>query len=620
MADGQWTITGETPASAAPPSTDGWTVTGETPAPAAPSSQAAPAATPGESPFEESMDVDKGQIKGVGRTLAGLLSIYSKLPGGPMVPTDAGLQSVAGRAADWINRHTVLHNAAQERGNTEESLAELLVPGMAEEASGVKASELLGGLAERAKMLEKFDDLHALAKVGLNTVRGAASAATRGAIEQGGQTFVKTGGQIQPTLQSAETGAAIGGAAGAVLHGGATALQESARAIEAARPVSQPIAGAQFETDPNTGNLLLRDLRNSRQNPAAQAVEEASGNMAKTAVANSANRINDIRDAVAGPEPIITSRNSPPMTVARARKQLGMYDRILDNPAMTAENGPRRTAQLQSDRDALDEQIGQYNIWAANQPNYPPLDAVDAVRNTTSLKDAANVLNSHYNDALLNARTPEEATAANSGLEDASALSDLHDLISGKFSAVSPEEEARSMARGGQLRRDFTPGDNWNQQLDDLYDSGNNREALQRTLGQDHMDSLKEMGTLFNNAQKVQQSRGLMTSIIAQVRRHFFGIRGMLSVAGGAGVGELLAHAGARVAMGASAANVGMGTYAGIRDYVTDRLINDPDFLRRFSYAVRTNLPPRTAGPMLAAHILTRLGATPLNASNQGGQ
>jgi hypothetical protein len=588
------------------------------PAVATPTAPAPPAAPqPGNlDDVNSGAEVTKGQIKGVGRTLAGLLNIYSKLPGGPMVPTDPGVQALAGRAADWINQHTVLRNPAQEQGNVEESLAEMLLPGIGEETSGVKASEMLGGLAERAKMLEKFGDIHALAKVGLDTLKGAASGATRGAVEQGAQTFVKTGGQVQPTEQAAATGAAFGGVAGSVLSGGATALQRAAQRVEELRPGTAAIAGARFQTDPETGNLLLRgDLR---QDPASQAVEEAAGNMAKTAVANSANRINDVREAVAGPEPVITSRGSPPMTIARARKQLGMYNRILDNDSLTADMSNRAVTKLQADADDLDDQIGNYNVWAANQPSYPALDAVDAQRNTNSLKDAASILNSHYNDALMNARTPDEAAAAHSGLEDATALNDLHDFINSKFGAVSPEEEARSIARGGQLQRTFTPGAGWNQQLDNFFDTGNNRAALQRTIGPEHMDSLKEMGTMFNNADSAQQAANLRTSIVSQIRRHFSGVRGML--AGGAGFSELLAHEVAR-GIGVGSLPVAFGTYAGIRDYVTDRLITDPDFLQRFSYAVQRNLPPRTAGPILAAHILTRLGATPLNApQQQGGQ
>lgn len=46
------------------------------------------------------------------------------------------------------------------------------------------------------------------------------------------------------------------------------------------------------------------------------------------------------------------------------------------------------------------------------------------------------------------------------------------------------------------------------------------------------------------------------------------------------------------------------GTVAGVRNYVVEQLLTNPQFARRFTYSVKNGVPPRTAGALLASHII----------------
>ena len=54
------------------------------------------------------------------------------------------------------------------------------------------------------------------------------------------------------------------------------------------------------------------------------------------------------------------------------------------------------------------------------------------------------------------------------------------------------------------------------------------------------------------------------------------------------------------------------GTASGIRRYITEKLITDPSFLKTFQYALENGIPSRTAGPLLAARIISSFQNQPL--------
>lgn len=218
--------------------------------------------------------------------------------------------------------------------------------------------------------------------------------------------------------------------------------------------------------------------------------------------------------------------------------------------------------------------------------------------------------------------SPQEWETFRKGYQDGIVLKNLDDFIQRKFGGITRAKEARGVGQ-----RIFQPGENWNQELEDFYndgfrDSETNRAVLERTIGQEHMDNLDRMGILFNSAERMEQTASLRDSIGMSIRRHYSGIRSVFAeathmggMAGGAGAGFILGthvagHVGAGIGgmIGGPAGYITApwisGTITGTRRYVVDKLASDPDFLRRFAYAVQNRLPPRQAGPLLAARLI----------------
>ena len=762
-----------------------------------------------------SIEEGKGIIKGVGRTAAGLLDVYAKSPGGVVPGVAPGTVDAARTAADWLHQHTQLNNAQQVRGNVAETIAEFAGPALLErlglagvaaagEAGNVadaaeaapKVSESLTNLAKKAKIFEEHPDIHAAVQKGLQAIQstapgritarmagGAAEGAARGATEQGAQTFVKSGGDPEATIDAMKTGATWGGGAGALIPGGAQTLREVATAIDNARPIELGLAGANFPARAGGKSLNMPPLNEVPVDPVTSAVDAASGNIGKTAVANSLARSIAERApeptvippsrrlpggggiAIPGPgeptptgegqiafepgkqqigtrvvegkgpgkfnlpryqgeeppptgegdltqqgshrEPIYQYRNAPkpgtegnvvtdtPMggpgnliltadgqglSVMRARQQLAQWDRILNDDDIVNEMGVREHGQLVGARQDLSEQLNRYDDFAAKQNHFPAPDIRDAVANTTSLGEAGDLLKATHGpfwdkadeltarggdeesfsdlrdeekrlekqiygpnptgklddlrqqlannqqkqmdffDKYRTQVSPQEWDTARSGYQDGIVLKNLHNLIESNFNGIT---RAETQARPS-LQRVFQPGNNFNSQLEDFYNGGfrnsaTNREVLQRTIGNDHMLDLKQMGQLFENSERRGATKSLMDNISANVRRHGWAVSGL---GGAAGYG--LAHAagtvagvGAETVLPTVAGVVGVpllkGTVTGTLHHITDRIATDPDFLKRFTYAVLNKIPPRTAGPILAA----RIGATLQNQKNQ---
>jgi len=702
------------------------------------------------------LEVGKGVIKGGMNTAAGLMENYAQLPASGAGP---GLTTLAQK----IRQHAVLHNKDQEAGNVLETVAELLTPagveGAGEEAAAhagqiaegaqtvaPKASQLLTKALARAKAFEADPELHALTKIGLKTLKGGASAAARGAVEQGAQTAIKSGGDPEATAEAAQTGAIAGGATGGVLSGGAEGVSQVAQDIESMRPGTTQMLGTKFQTLKD--KLLLRNLGRVTQDPATQSVDEAGTHLGKTMVANSINRTNGMMPEAAQPlpesrqlpggggfsmqgeptteihegdivqparkkqigtrvvegkgpgqfdlgqyesgqptpreaatppetrtiyhkEPIFQYQNEArpggtprhdvitgpgtitAMSEAQARTRMGQYQRILNDDAQMEQLPQYQQEQIRQAHADLADQLGRVDDFHATQPHFPPGDPVDMVRHTNSYQDGVDQLKGHYgrfftqadnasggqftelrnaerslrariwnpetppaNDAALkdalaqNLRdqdswfqkyrttaTPEEWDAHRTGYQDALVNENLNDFLQAKFNGISRAEEAR-----GAGQRVFQPSKNFNQQLEDLYNEGNNREVLERTIGQQHMDELKTMGQLFERADRRADTNGLINNITAAIRHHYHGMKGVLAAGGGGGV-YALTHS-VMGAAGIAGAPLVTGTAAGIRNAVQDELISNPEFLKQFNYSVMQRLPKARAGSMLAARIV----------------
>ena len=198
-----------------------------------------------------------------------------------------------------IEDRTQLNNPYQQEGGVAEMVWELMkLSPAALEGGAAKAATVAEHLtkgAGLAKFLESNPTVARFVRMGIDAAKGT----TRGAVEQGAQTAIKTGGDPEATKEGATTGAAFGGVIGA----GASAVRETADAMQKAKPVNRKIAGANFETFKKTGNLNLSPLDEVTVDPATQAVDAATGNIGKTAVANSLNRANRARPKEVPPLP-----------------------------------------------------------------------------------------------------------------------------------------------------------------------------------------------------------------------------------------------------------------------------------------------------------------------------
>jgi hypothetical protein len=352
-----------------------------------------------------------------------------------------------------------------------------------------------------------------------------------------------------------------------------------------------------------------------------------------------------------GGGPMILSNDGQALSVEKARAQVSQIDRALGDEDSVAEMGARQHQQLLDMKADLTEQLRRYDDYAASQPNFPAHDVVSAVRNTDSLAGAAQTLKDAHApfwqkaDELsdgrftqlreqekniqgrINAKTPpsnledlqrqlqdnqqqqmdffdryrtqlspQEWETHRSGYQDGIVLSNLNNLIERHFNGITRGEAA---ARPGTLQRVFQPSAGLNQQLEDFYNKGTNRQVLERTIGPDHMLDLKELGQLFENSDRRTAAKGLLDSIGSAIRRHHYGIGGLT----GGGLAYGLTHSlGAGVGILGGAATAGAVT--GTLQYITDRLATDPNFAKSFIYATTKKVAPRIAGPLLASRLL----------------
>jgi hypothetical protein len=356
-------------------------------------------------------------------------------------------------------------------------------------------------------------------------------------------------------------------------------------------------------------------------------------------------------------------------SVGKARAQLAQYDNILKDDETVSQMGVRQHQQLLDAREDLADQLSRYDNYLTTQPHFPQHDVLGAVQNTNSLGEAAQVLkDSHapfwqkadeatqnefsdlrekekflekqlYSDSptrnyedlqqqLKDNRqsqmdlfdkhrtqfSPQEWETARNGYQDGIVLSNLNDLIQSNFNGVTRAEEARSVARGGTLYREFAPAKTFNKQLEKFYNDGTNGEVLQRTIGQNHMDSLKEIGQLFENGERQKATKTLIEHVGAAYRRHLYlgggagaGIGGTMAWGLGHGLGAIAGAAGGAAGVGALAA----GTISGATHYITEQMATNPEFAKSFLYAVKNGISPRFAAPLLAMRLAASSSVQP---------
>jgi hypothetical protein len=197
-----------------------------------------------------------------------------------------------------IRQHTQVSNADQEQGKIAETVAELMALPEAEgEAVAAKIptlSEHLGEGARMAKFLENNHKVAAMLRIGLDAAKGARTQA----VQQGGQAFVKSGGDIPATGKAA----AVGGVVGSVLSGGASTVQQTGKAI-ATKAADMLATRAANEAAPSNfaagaTNTLQRAL--DRMGLSQTATPVADYGQAADQLENKASSIYDEADRVTG--------------------------------------------------------------------------------------------------------------------------------------------------------------------------------------------------------------------------------------------------------------------------------------------------------------------------------
>jgi hypothetical protein len=361
---------------------------------------------------------------------------------------------------------------------------------------------------------------------------------------------------------------------------------------------------------------------------------------------------------------LILTSDGQQMSIARARAQQGQYESIMGDPAVWNELGTRQQQAIQNAHANISDQLRSFDDYAASQPHFDAPNVADAVANTGSLADASQQLKANngvfwtkandlsdgrFNElrnqekALQNAlrsegRTGDRATLSQqladnqaaqenlfeqhrtqmspqewdyhrAGYQDGMVLGNYDALIQSHFNGITRADVADS---GGQLQRVFDPSSGFNSQIEKFLNTGTNRAVLERTIGREGILNTKQIGQLFDNSDRQVATKNLLENIGSSIRRHHYGIGG---VAGGG-----LAY-GATHSLGAAAGvlggSVAAGTVNGTISHVAQRIASDPAFARSFIYAVRNNVAPRIAGPLLAAAFMR---GTPAAGPSTGGQ
>lgn len=431
------------------------------------------------------------------------------------------------------------------------------------------------------------------------------------------------------------------------------AAEEAGTQVQAVPPrVIEPQVLSDTRTPAQQRLDLARGIPPSRSVTGPETIEQARPPMYQQPEI-----INPATMERTGPGTLILTNDGQAMSLGRARAQQAHYQSIMDDPPVWDEIGVRQQQAIQDAHADISDQLRRYDDYTASQPNFPPHPVADAVANTDSLGGAAKQIKSNFapfwqkanalsdgefsnlrnqEKALQNALrsegrtgdrqalmdqlnnnqqaqsdlfdrfrtqlTPQEWNVYRPGYQDGIVLDNFDNLIQSHFNGITRADVAQS---GGTLRRIFDPSAGFNNQVENFLNKGNNRAVLQRTIGNDGILNIKQMGQLFENSQRQAATKDLLATIGSSIRRHHYGIAGS---AGAVAYG--LEHS-LGLAAGAAAGPLAAGAVTGTLKYITERLASDPVFLNRFIFAARNGVAPRIAGPILAATMMRGQGTRP---------
>ena len=333
-----------------------------------------------------------GVIKGLASTGAGIIDAANT----PMAPKVTGgdpsvVIPALRQLTDAVRARTQINNPDQEMGNFVESALELL-PFMEEEGPGAAKDlvDKLGMAQDFAKFAKKYPKIASA----WNVMNAAAKGATTGATQQGGQTYVKTGGNVDATRQSAEVGGAIGGvggAGGALWSEGRQALAKTAAEVA---PYVKKIFGVDFpmlaSDNPNASIVAKMSAKASGQPEVLEArqaaVPQALGNMNEQAIRSSLTRSNTARP--------IEMRPTGGSQIPAATPREALEAQLRGHQSMMAEDS--FNALDPAEQQQIGTRAGQLEQQLAGMPN----PAADRAALVARQKGYTKALNSDSFDRL----------------------------------------------------------------------------------------------------------------------------------------------------------------------------------------------------------------------------
>lgn len=615
----------------------------------------------------------EGLVKGGMHTVAGLLNILgdhyaaSAAEDGPDSAYNYAATHVKS-AADWLNTHSQDHGVWQHIGDFGESALELMTPeglaGLAGDAG--KAGEVAGKTAEVAtkakrladassvaKTLDAYPRIKALVMIGARAVKAGA--------EVGGQTYVKTGGDLPAAGEAAATGAVLGGGAAALGEGFAAArtAENTRQVTTAAHEAAPAVLAERTAADAAARQAAAQQgVKDVAQRATQDALERLNATREPVMVQTSISRPSGAIPARAGAEDIDQGIAS-----ANAKAQLGstastVPTRLMPQNPIVRELGPQ--AALVPDR-IWGEIPGGDGIHAETvaQPNFAPIDAAKESSDVRSFGDAAekiraaaqpvyeqlnNATNGKFNDLRL-ARTAaykagdaaarreadlgiekllenkpkgvsaEDYATAKSAWADTKTLDRLHQAVEGSFNGVSEDIAAQPGTPERLLRSGSTQGSNLQINLGNLLRSRDMAGKVEQLIGKDGIANLYRASALVSKPETAKATAALAEQVAAEFPAPETpgGLHRVPGAAVGASAGAAVGHAVAGGAGASAGAVLGAAAGGALSDGARDvmrKMVMSPRVGQLMDFAVRNNVSPKVAAMAIAAEIRREQGET----------
>jgi hypothetical protein len=460
-------------------------------------------------------DVYTGVTHGLAKTAMGVTKLDPSVPVIPQAQTAAAEPNA---------------NPAQTGGEFMENALEFL---MGDEAlKGLSYADKLKQIVPALKSLEKFP-----------VMQKALGAAMRTGAVSGGQTAVKTGGDVPATIEAAGTGAVTGG----VLEGGAAKLGE---AIAHASPVESEVGGQKFTT-PRPAEVPpgVQKVQTAGKQVIAQSAQSAAEKNLQ-AFGDDTRPLNNQGSGGANPK-VITR---PPITdVPAAVARVSSFGDAADEVEKSAKGA----------YDNLNQATGgkfsevRDNFTQARKDAYKAGSVSERDAAQLRLDNATSAMRQLFDDSGGKV-SQQDWKDANTAWTNSKTLRQVHDAVESTF-----DTDAGFSQRSGTYRG-FN-GNMLRQRLNRLTQTIGEPE-LNRVVGRDNMDNLRKVAELTRtNADRakfgaaVQKVGGWLArestaAGAGALVGHFTGLGGL-----GGAVGGEAAYMAARKVMQAVATNPKVG-------------------------------------------------------------